>query len=765
MNYCNFCMNPIEDNEIECSFCGKGVTNQVFAHHLTPGTVLNKKYYVGASLGEGGFGITYIGRDITLDLKVAIKEYYPAGYVNRNNTVSLDVQDSETQSRKDFFVQGKTRFLEEARILAKFSGEPGIVNVRDFFEENNTAYIVMEYLEGETLKEYLKVKKVLTPEQTLNLMMPIMLSLKEVHKQGLIHRDISPDNIMLVGNNVKLLDFGSARNVTAIANRSLSVMLKPGYAPEEQYRSKGNQGAWTDVYAICATMYKCITGITPDDSTQRVYKDELKTPTALGIVINPDIEHALMKGLAILQIDRYQNIEQLLDGFRGIDRKINQDDKITVNPEYIVSEDDQETQYIDPGKSAPETEETEAAIHETSSAAYNLTSNAEHVKPESISETKPKKKRVRVIAVSTVLLIVVIVGIFILINKEVPTAPEKEEVQTAPETDRVPTVPEKEKIQTVPETDRVQTAPETDQENKKEITIISTPDENLDQEMIGKVEKEEQSFSGDLSYTVRFPIAAKDNSMNLDDAETTAFAGFVDDKNNKVEGVVTTYNINDDQSITTYNGQWKTDSASNILMSDMLHDGIFTGYSVNNYDDSTSVYSFDNSNIGAYVGFSGDSIDYLSDITKYDKKVKIKSSLDNKKKNDPLQFLFEFKTTSGHKLEIDLCFDGHDGNLSGLDFTELNDTNIVIGEASWEKAGPNSLLRKDTIININELSPDKFKEITDDVIDKKFVNLSVSKSNFVSENWDEFLEKGQPEIEFMLYILRCIYSEEAIELK
>ena len=135
-------------------------------------------------------------------------------------------------------MQGKTRFLEEARILAKFSGEPGIVNVRDFFEENNTAYIVMEYLEGETLKEYLKVKKVLTPEQTLNLMMPIMLSLKEVHKQGLIHRDISPDNIMLVGNNVKLLDFGSARNVTAIANRSLSVMLKPGYAPEEQYAAK-----------------------------------------------------------------------------------------------------------------------------------------------------------------------------------------------------------------------------------------------------------------------------------------------------------------------------------------------------------------------------------------------------------------------------------------------------------------------------------------------------------------------------------------------
>ena len=207
-----------------------------------------------------------------------------------------------------------------------------------------------------------------------------------------------------------------------------------------------------------------------------------------------------------------------------------------MNPEYIVSEDDQETQYIDPGKSAPETEETEAAIHETSSAADNLTSNAEHVKPESISETKPKKKRVRVIAVSTVLLIVVIVGIFILINKEVPTAPEKEEVQTAPETDRVPTVPEKEKIQTVPETDRVQTAPETDQENKKEITIISTPDENLDQE-IGKVEKRPVLF-GDLSYTVRFPIAAKDNSMNLDDGETTAFAGFVDDKNNKVEGLL-----------------------------------------------------------------------------------------------------------------------------------------------------------------------------------------------------------------------------------
>ncbi len=345
MSYCFYCMRQIEDTDRECPFCGESTTVEVPSHHLKPGTVLSGKFIVGTALGEGGFGITYIGRDTKLDMKVAIKEYYPNGYVNRSNTISPDVTSGTKGDRKEFFDKGRERFLREARILAKFSGDPGIVDVRDFFEENNTAYIVMEYLDGEDLKEYLKRKGTLAPEQAIRMLMPIMKALTKIHAQGLIHRDISPDNIRLVEDGVKLMDFGAARDVSATANKSLSVMLKPGYAPEEQYRSKGEQGPWTDVYALCATIYKCITGITPDDSTQRVFSDELKTPSALGVLMDPTLETALMKGLSVLQKDRYQSIAELINGFKGINASVSDDGK-TVYSGKPVSEDDISTRYM-----------------------------------------------------------------------------------------------------------------------------------------------------------------------------------------------------------------------------------------------------------------------------------------------------------------------------------------------------------------------------------------------------------------------------------
>lgn len=314
--FCIHCMNPIEDTDKICPSCMKGQEIDTPGHHLLPGTVLNGKYLVGSSIGEGGFGITYIGRDIKLDIKVAVKEYFPSGYVNRSISVSPVVNRSLYGERKDFFDKGCERFLKEAQILAKFSGERGIVFVRDFFEENNTAYIVMEFLDGENLKEFLERNGRLLPEQTVQLLMPVMQSLSKVHKQGLIHRDISPDNIMLIGDQVKLLDFGAARDVSNL-DKSLSVLLKPGYAPEEQYRSKGIQGPWTDIYALCATMYKCITGITPDDSAQRVFNDELKRPSELGINISPALEAAIMKGLSIHREERYQTIDEFINGLNG----------------------------------------------------------------------------------------------------------------------------------------------------------------------------------------------------------------------------------------------------------------------------------------------------------------------------------------------------------------------------------------------------------------------------------------------------------------
>ena len=317
MNYCKYCMSEIEPGSAVCPVCGETLTSEEPMHHLQPGTVLAGKYIVGAALGEGGFGITYLGINTKLDMKVAIKEYFPFGYVHRVATASPVVTSRTENTEGAVFENGREKFLSEARTLAKFNNEIGVVSVHDFFEENNTGYIVMEYLEGETLKAYLQKHARLSYDDALSLLMPAMLSLSKVHEKGLIHRDISPDNIMITGSKVKLLDFGAARY--ADGAKSLSVMLKHGYAPEEQYRKKGDQGPWTDVYALSATLYKCITGATPDEATERTFKDALKPPSAYGVQIDPKCEAALMKGLAVYADDRYRTVKDLVKGLLGKD--------------------------------------------------------------------------------------------------------------------------------------------------------------------------------------------------------------------------------------------------------------------------------------------------------------------------------------------------------------------------------------------------------------------------------------------------------------
>ncbi len=310
MEYCFFCMSKT-DNSV-CEYCNKNQQDYVSAiHHLRPGSLLNGRYLVGAVLGEGGFGITYIGRDTNLDMKVAIKEYFPSGVVNRNNTSSMEISAlvGDTQAN---FEKGKQGFLSEARTLAKFSNEQSIVSVRDFFEENNTAYIVMEYLEGIDLKDFIAQNGKMSFGLAISMLSPIMSSLSKIHNQGLIHRDISPANIMILNNRtVKLLDFGAARNVSGADEKSLSVLLKPGFAPEEQYRSKGNQGSWTDVYALSATLYKMVTGVTPDDAMNRLFSDEVLSPSELNEQITPEQSAIILKGMSIYQKDRYQTIEDL----------------------------------------------------------------------------------------------------------------------------------------------------------------------------------------------------------------------------------------------------------------------------------------------------------------------------------------------------------------------------------------------------------------------------------------------------------------------
>ena len=323
-------------------------------HCLRKGTRLIGRYTIEGVLGQGGFGITYLGIDELHEKKVAIKEFFPQGIVTRN----IEYQDTVTVTfvgEKDNYEKGKERFLKEARTMAKFSKDEGIVKALDFFEINNTAYIVMEYLEGITLKQYLRENKRIAPEDLIELLVPLIESLDEIHSQGMIHRDISPDNIMVLPDGrIKLMDFGAARDYTEFGEKSLSIVLKPGYAPPEQYQTHGIQGPWTDIYALCATMYKCITGENPPDAIERVMDDSLKKISEFGIAIPPQEEAAIIKGMSVSAKDRYQDIkdfcEDLYGGYEETSVPENKESEVEseTSSEIKVTEiaEQQKSQYI-----------------------------------------------------------------------------------------------------------------------------------------------------------------------------------------------------------------------------------------------------------------------------------------------------------------------------------------------------------------------------------------------------------------------------------
>lgn len=330
-------------------------------HCLRKGTRLIGRYTIEGVLGQGGFGITYLGIDELHEKKVAIKEFFPQGIVTRN----IEYQDTVTVTfvgEKDNYEKGKERFLKEARTMAKFSKDEGIVKALDFFEINNTAYIVMEYLEGVTLKQYLAENKRIDAEDLVELLVPLIESLDEIHSQGLIHRDISPDNIMVLPDGrIKLMDFGAARDYTEFGEKSLSIVLKPGYAPPEQYQTHGVQGPWTDIYALCATMYKCITGENPPDAIERVMDDHLKKISEFGIAIPPQEEAAIIKGMSVSAKDRYQDIkdfcEDLYGGYEEI--SVSENEESEIKPDLIKENAEDKI-----NTSAEETPESESLASE-----------------------------------------------------------------------------------------------------------------------------------------------------------------------------------------------------------------------------------------------------------------------------------------------------------------------------------------------------------------------------------------------------------------
>ena len=309
---CSRCLTIVSRGQT-CGNCGfSDADYHPKAHQLPPEALLKQRYLVACVLGEGGFGITYAGWDLTLDKPVAIKEYFPAGFTGRDVCVSFSALPAEGPA-KSWYYAGRERFLREARILAMLSGVNGIVPVRDFFEENDTAYIVMDFIHGESLRALAdRSGGVIAPAVLLPLLRPVFDALILVHQSGILHRDISPDNILVDRTgSAWLIDFGAAEEILPQdTEKSHAVILRKGYTPLEQYDAHGQQGPWSDLYALGATIYDLLCGQTPPEAIRRVEKDTLLPPRRRNVHLSSAQNRALMRALSPQISGRQRSMEQ-----------------------------------------------------------------------------------------------------------------------------------------------------------------------------------------------------------------------------------------------------------------------------------------------------------------------------------------------------------------------------------------------------------------------------------------------------------------------
>ena len=314
---CFNCMKEYEEQYEVCPHCGYvDGSPPAEAYHLAPGEILNHKYIVGTAIDSGGFGIIYRAWDAQMEQVVAIKEYFPNGVVSRvpgQNDVII-----YSGKNREVFRKGVDRFLVEARNMAEFS-QPDIVALYDYFEENNTAYIVMEYLDGVSFKEYLKERGGQIPsEEVVDITLHVLAALEEIHSHHIIHRDISPDNVFLCSNHrVKVIDFGAARFSSGEESSNFSTIVKPGYAPAEQYRTKSRQGPFTDLYALGACMYQAATGEKPQESLARAMHDDLRPPKELNPEVPEYLSDIIMKAMAMDEDERFQSSEEFMKALKG----------------------------------------------------------------------------------------------------------------------------------------------------------------------------------------------------------------------------------------------------------------------------------------------------------------------------------------------------------------------------------------------------------------------------------------------------------------
>ena len=317
--YRNLCPNCFNQGfSGRCTSCGYvGLSQGENMIVLQPGSVLNNRYVIGRTLGAGGFGITYLAIDTATNTKCAVKEYLPSGSAVRDpGTASISPSSNDS---KKIFDHGLEVFLNEADVLRNFAGQSAIVQVRDCFKQNNTAYFTMEYLDGVNLKALARSSgKKLPVGITLEVIIKIAEALVIVHNKGLLHRDISPENIFITrSGETKLIDFGATRYFVGERSRSLSVILKPGFAPPEQYSSKGNQGPWTDIYALAATFYCIVSGTPMPDSLDRLSGKQIASLHEIVPGISRGVSDAIDKALTLNFRERYQTINEFLSAIHN----------------------------------------------------------------------------------------------------------------------------------------------------------------------------------------------------------------------------------------------------------------------------------------------------------------------------------------------------------------------------------------------------------------------------------------------------------------
>ena len=316
VNRCSKCMEEIHG--YPCPRCKFDIASfQPKSYALAPNTILHGRYLLGVPLGQGGFGITYIAWDLEEKKKVAVKELYPSGHASRYSTGGTDVIWSGDRESKLLMVDGPAVFRKEAAKMQKLKDVPQVVQVCEVFTDNNTAYIVMDFVAGITLKDYLMENGPLNWDKTQKLLAPAIEAMIRVHKAGLIHRDISPDNMMIEpSGKIRILDLGAAKDLNTNSGASSMIVAKGGFSPLEQYSQRGGSGTWTDVYALAATICYTLSGKTLPASVDRVNGDGDMWEQPVYKKLPPHVLAALQKALAVSPKDRTQTMEQFLSDLR-----------------------------------------------------------------------------------------------------------------------------------------------------------------------------------------------------------------------------------------------------------------------------------------------------------------------------------------------------------------------------------------------------------------------------------------------------------------